>query len=427
MSAMQPHQIAEEFWQIIDDRYPGTAIWWHRQGAGNVWPEWSEAAFDRELRGWLNLASVAGSLNEAVEVNHWARYARFAAGRLRGEIWRRADAPLSHARHILEVLWVTEDFQSFLAALRTLPGWLQRISGVVAGDFWTTIEMKREADGLLGGVLTMPAPQGMDALRWAIATDQAKAAVRTYVANAEGQAYVSTTLVPWVASAHVNLEIWHQRRLEFDSQQQRRPPLVEARGSALATRLGFEVRCRLLTRSGLGARSYARWDPAGEATVYYGATATTTLAMTRILTAWKERARTLHPLSWAIAEPTWVEAGLRRAADFLIADAGPGSSVFEKAVCCWATIYDAVANADAWLWLESGEPDEVARWLEGFMPHRDAWSVVPYLKHNPGRALVGFENYARWQEFHDDPWWGWQWGPIVPDEIARGSTPEATM
>lgn len=427
MSAMQPQQIAEDFWQLIQDRYPGTAIWWHRKGTKNVWPEWSEAAFGRELRDWLALAAAAGSLNEAVEVNHWARYARFASGRLRGEVWRRADAPLSHARHMLEALWVTEDHQSFVTALKALPGWLQGISGVVAGDFWTTIEVTREADGLLEGVLTTPVPQGMDALRWAIAEDQAKAAVRAYVKNAGGQAYASTTLVPWVASAHVDLGRWRQRRLEFDSPQQRQPPRVEYRGSALATRLGFDVRCRLQARSWLGARSYVRWDPAGGATVYYGPAATTTLALMRVLTAWKERVRMIQPLSWAIAEPMWVEAGLRRAADLLMADSVPGRSVFEKVVGCWSKIYDAFAIADAWLWLESGEPDEVARWLEGFMPRRDAWSVVPYLKHNPGRALVSFENYQRWRDFKDDPWWGWHWGPIAPDEISHGGTPEVIV
>lgn len=161
--------------------------------------------------------------------------------------------------------------------------------------------------------------------------------------------------------------------------------------------------------------------------MYYGPAATTTLVLMRVLTAWKERARTLQPLSWAIAEPMWVEAGLRRAADLLMADSVPGPSVFEKAVCCWSKIYDAFAIADAWLWLESGEPDEVARWLEGFMPRRDAWSVVPYLKHNPGRALVSFENYERWQDFKDDPWWGWHWGPIAPEEIIHGGTPEVIV
>lgn len=417
---MQPHQIAEDFWQLIQDRYPGTAIWWHRKVAGNIWPEWSEAAFGRELRRWLSLAETAESLNEAVEVQHWAHYARLAAGRLRGEVWRRADAPLSHARHSLLALWATEDHPSFFKALTDLPGWLQRISGVVAGDFWTAIEVTREAEGLLHGVLTRPVPRGMDALRWAIIEDQAKVAVRAYVKNVASQGYTSTTLVPWMASAHVDLARWRQRRLEFDRPQEGQPPPMGLRGSALATRLGFAGRCRLQFRSWLGACSYVRWDSAGGATVYYGPDAVTTLAMMRVLTVWKERARTLHSLSWAIAEPMWLEAGLRRVADLLVADSRPGLRAFEEAVAGWAKIHDAIAIADAWLWLESGDPEEVARWLEGFMPGRDAWSVVPYLKHNPGRALVSVENYERWRDGSDqNPWWGWDWGPIAPCGRAR--------
>lgn len=414
MSPTQPQQIAEDFWQLIEDRYPGTAIWWHRKGVRNFWPEWNEAAFGRELRRWLSLAETAGALNQAVEVHHWARYARLAIGRLRGEVWRRADAPLSHARHIFLTLWVAEDYPGFFKALTDLPGWLQRVSGVVAGNFWTTIEVTREAEGLLQGVLTRPVPRGMDALHWAIVEDQAKVAVRAYVKSVVSQGYTSTTLVPWMASAHVDLSKWRQRRLEFDSSKKGQLPPLEYRGSALATRLGFDVRCRLQARSWLGARSYARWDEAGGATVYYGPDAGTTLAMMRVLTVWKERARTLHSLSWAIAEPMWLEAGLRRVADLLVADSGPG--VFERAVSSWAKIYDAIAIADAWLWLESADPQEVARWLEGFMPRRDAWSVVPYLKHNPGRALVSFANYERWKNGNNhDSWWGWHWGPIAPE------------
>ncbi len=416
---MQLHQLAEHFWHLIEDRYPGSAIWWHREGSGGQWPEWSEAAFQREMRSWLSLAAEAGLLAELVEADSWGRYARLAAGRLRGEVWRRSDAPLSHARHNLEVLWMIGDYVAFFKALKSLPDWLKSIAGMVAGDFWTTIELSREAHGLLRGACVMPVPPGMDALRWAVAEDQAKLAIHAYVETAKNHSYGTVTVVPWIASAHVDVMSWRQRRNQFDV-----PPGEHFRmasgGRELANGLRFHSRCQTQSSGWLRSRSYARWNPLGLGTVYYGPTASTALVMNWVLTEWKQKASDLEPLSWAIAEPMWMEAGLRRAAELLMADSDRRFREIEVFVNHWARTQEALAVADAWLWLESGEPERVARWLERFVSYRDAWSLVPYLKCNPGRALVSLENYERWKSTTDDSWVGWTWGPIAPDAIRAG-------
>ncbi len=416
---MQPDQLSKDFWQLIENRYPGTALWWNRDVSGSWWPEWDEAAFQREMQRWLALAAAAGSLPEGVEPHSWARYARLAAGRLRGEVWRRADAPLSHARHGLEALRIIGDDRRFFQALLDLPDWLHGISGIMAGDFWTTIELSREAHALIKGVCMTPAPTGMDSLRWAVAMDEVKSAIQAYVQTVKQHSYGTVTVVPWIASAHVDVMRWRRRRKQFDDQQGG-PSFLHARGKDLVQRMPFHSQCHMKSLGWLTSRSYTRWLCTGPPTVYYGPTSSTTLVLNSILTEWKRRARHIDALTWAIAEPMWMEAGLWRAAKRLAEEPEYGFVELENVVAYWTRNQEAIALADAWLWLELGEPEQVARWLERFLCQRDAWSMVPYLKNNPGRALISLQNYERWDDYSERPWMGWDWGPIAPEVLGQG-------
>jgi hypothetical protein len=75
-----------------------------------------------------------------------------------------------------------------------------------------------------------------------------------------------------------------------------------------------------------------------------------------------------------------------------------------------------MAVADAWLWLEGGDPPEVARWLSAWYG-KEALGAVTWLAVHPGRLVDRERIRAEVTEAMAGPggvwaWNGWARGPM---------------
>lgn len=419
----EKHRLESGFWNLLRQRYPATALWWHQNPSEGWWPEWSENAFQREMQGWLGLAETAALTSNDIEVLSWGRFARLAVGRLRGEVWKRPAAPLSHAHYGITVLSILADHPRLWHALSNLPSWLDAMRETAAGDYWAQIELTEEALGLVSTLTHLPVPAGIDHVRWTVAIDQAKAAIVRYRDRVKQRSDHNLAIIPWVGSAHVDVWEWHNRRMSFEFEPHLKEPMRDTMVLGLADLLGGLTHTKKTLVPQLHAKSFWRWNDSGPAVIYYGDHAQSARLGNLVLDWWQQKARLLVSLTWAIAEPVWLEAQM-----LWVMQVFASSSPLAPSAKSWVEkcikMREALALADAWLWLENGEPDVVARWLEGFVsPGANAWAWVPYLKANPGRALTSMQNYYELMSVHEPllttPWSGWQWGPVAPDAIEK--------
>ena len=418
-------RIEHAYWLLLRQRYPASALWWEQVPGDFWWPEWSETAFLREIHEWLLLAEAANRIEDP-EVISWGRYARFSVGRLRGEVWRRPAAPLSHVRYGLSVLTLLGDYPRLKRALQEMPRWLDAIKDIGGGDYWAKTELTQEVAGVLGLVSRIPFPSGIDHVRWTVTVDQVKASINRYAQRCAADAPGTLATVPWIGSAHIDAGGWHRQRQQHQGAGQPLLPLNESNLTVVAHKLGVFAHDQFLVRQSLKNQGFVRWNDLGSAAIYYGRGAYPALLSSLTINWWHHKAQPVSALTWVLAEPTLFESQLLWLCTSLANTNVLGHAV--TAFLKWRVAANlALAYADAWLWIEGGDPDEVVAWLKLFLSPATAAAWIPVLKANPGRALMVADAYRVMAndclpDLKTTNWTGWQWGPIAPDILAKISS-----
>jgi hypothetical protein len=202
-------------------------------------------------------------------------------------------------------------------------------------------------------------------------------------------------------------------------------PLNESILTVVAHKLGLFDNARILITHPLKNQSFVRWNDLDSGTIYYGPGAYSALLSSLTINWWHQKTQSVSALTWALAEPTQFESQL-----LWLYTALANTSLLGQAVSAflkWRVAADlALAYADAWLWIEGGDPNEVVAWLKLFLSPASATAWIPVLKANPGRALMVADAYRNvagdcFPDLKTTNWTGWQWGPIAPEIVAKVS------
>lgn len=395
---IEKKHVQQLFWHHLRQRHPATALWWSTDAPVDLWPEWSATAFQRERDTWLALSEMTQNLDD-YEARSWGRYARLTAGRISAESWRRPEAPVSHLSHLLQALRLVDPDEKRGLRIEVLEGairWLAAIEPPAAADYWTRPVLEMEVRQAIRWLRQWPCPQSVSALAWGTAVDRAATAVQAYRDRILSYKGSHPPEVPWMPIAHLDADDWKARRRAWTRSS--RPAPGPRPPSFGATRPTIPPPVQL-TRTAGGAASWLR-PGNGQPVLFAGDTAGLGAQVAGLFAWWQAQAPALHPLSWVLAEPWWVEGGLR-----LLAEASsPGL------LTRWRETMTALALADAWLWLESGDPEEVTRWLTPVCSRHYALAWIPRLKVNPGRILAGEIAADRYRTAPQ-----WRFGPIAPE------------
>lgn len=415
-------RVAQNFWKLIEDRYPVVALWQGRQVA-QLFPEWSLVAFQREVATWLSLSQEIINYNDR-EMLNWGRFARIVAGRLNGEVWRSPVAPLRHVRQVLKTLQILDPSGSRFRSpqvLEQLLGWISRMQDVAGADYWTLTELDMQIRAIKGLIRRLSVPHGDNPSQWTVLSDQVIHALGRYRETIRSAGVASIPPLPMMASAHVDLFEWHRRRTDYSNQSfgtQARPTELEV----------MELEQYLeppahhyqdIMIPGMGFGSYVL-SSSDQDLVFYGEKAWMSLILSHLWVWWKRRNPAIHPLSWVLANPVWIEGGLWLGVELFMSQFPGWSPVRAGIFQRWMDQCQLLALADAWLWLESGEPDQVACWLARYLPQEYAYRLVPRLKIAPGR-FVSIQMFVDLyhqlggpSEFTDTRW---EEGPFPPEAL----------
>lgn len=407
---MEESPLAAQWWRHLAERYPAIAYWCdHKAVTGNSWPEWSPRAFEREEQSWLILAEASEQAG-TVETRRWARQARMAVLRLRGQTWRRAEGPL---RLVQSVFWAwahigsPEIVRPLVLGLEELPDFLGQASSSVWSDPFIHRRVQATCASLIRIVRHWHRPQSVTPARWSILCDRAVSALLHYETTCPSRP-ASLPVVPWISRAPDPVT-FDQAREKLDRQ---------ASSPAL---LGLDAVSRVLSTLGLddGQRRLAvgmpRWVLNG-GTGLSDRGGTMSHLNTALLAAWIER---YAMLDFVLADP----AALGAAVDWITAhfsiQPGPDQAQWRWA---WAQ-RRALHLADAWLWLNGEDPERVWRWLAKFLGTGPAAMWTNWLHAEPGWALsrlmwldlhnISTERVESWHDLlaispaESPPYWEW--------------------
>ncbi|POB10010.1 hypothetical protein [Sulfobacillus sp. hq2] len=405
--------VREGFLRLVSSRNAVAGIWHGLLPLEQVaWPQWSREAFERERQDWLMLSeSTVGHQDR--DVHHWGRYARLAASRLQAGGWQSPQAPLRHARmQLLAVMLLDPKNQEGVLerTVKELASWLDRLPAERGVDPLERAQLVSQADAL-GMVVAKAVETCQDSQLTVLPIREA---VGRYMDRVPIQDFGADP-IPWRATAHVNTWKWHQRREQFVMPALAPIPKVSVdqwirdldsccRGD------GKEAPWHVERVAHLGTQSWVRLFP--KPTVYGGAQSYGPLLLSRLLCWWADRA-TADPLTWLLSDPPALEAGLYGLAGIVGSDTT--LPVVSLAAQHYRVLCDVLAVADAWLWLEGADPDQVATWLGQWFKPADAWRWALSLSSDVSRKVAA----AELDEEHGGQvassgweWDGWDDGPI---------------
>jgi hypothetical protein len=339
--------LASQFWQLIEARYPWVAHSVAERPLGAL-PEWSEEAFSREEQAWLACAEAAERAS-APTAARWGRFARHAVRRLRGGVWRAADAPLRAVRAWLaanERRLPDDRVPDRLATMiEGLPRFLETAGAVVGGDAWTVRRVEALAADLTGVLVAAAEPSPT--------LQRALDALTAYAARgAFGIGDPHT--VAWIIRAP-DPECFARREARVLGALPSPAPLTADAVRRLLETLGLPGVDDVEPERRLARSLEAAW-------MAYG---------------WPQ-------LDFALADVAALPAVL----DWVVARAAqmPGS---DQAGWRWLYVRrQAVIFADARLWLADEPPERVAAWLAQFLTPPEAVAWVNWLMAEPGWALA---------------------------------------
>lgn len=429
-------RLEENFWSHLSNRYPLTRWWWgnSRDAAVSLFPEWSAQAFEREAAEWRRLAQDSVLLDEA-ESRHWGRFARLAATRLSLGSFEDAAEPLRHANTVLTVVELIDSSAERYpreSLVDSAAEWLARIADVRAHSFWREVRVRSEGARLRHLILhTKPSPDADPAV-FSAKQQNVLSVLEEYLTRVTEGREADLEPVPWVASAHVSVEAWRRERRKMSVE----PPLVIHRPLAGDAILNPDQprapRIQEVVIPGL-RQWWVRPDPEGEGDmVFHGDRRDASMALATVLALWRQQSKWSR-LTWALTPPPHAEGGLASVCRLLEGLWPAWESTQSRFLAQWVQRRRAMAVADAWLWLEGGDPALALPWLSRFLPKHEALAVIPWMKGQPGYYVMSHRVF----EVLSSPPSGQGWdhwvltqGPIMPDalflspeQFTRGAKP----
>jgi len=402
--------LGDRVWSILWQRHPSTAWWWSDSDSGrvpNFFPVWSAEAFAKEATDWRRFAQETTTSGDG-QVRHWGRFARWTATRLLAGSFRGAAEPLRHANAVLDAVQVLDPDHEVVDVAQLasqMVDWLSAVRDVQAGDEWRQLRLRQEAIRLKSHVG-----------RW-LKDDAVSVALDRYVERVTNDVSDDTDPLPWVTVAHVVVEEWRIWR-ETMTQE---PPVVIHRpqydpgGVRDVAQFSFPTLHRVVRPD------LTQWwmrPKSDEATIYVPSHRTEALSLAVLLALWHQQSRQ-EAVTWALTQPPQVEGGLESLVG-LIGQFWPSwAPVVSGFLAQWLQRRRALAVADAWLWLDRGDADEVVKWLGRFMDKSASWALIPWLKSNPGYYVMAHRTAQVLTQTGPTSWEHWMLknGPVMPGAL----------
>lgn len=393
------------FWTLLEEAYPASALWWDDRPAGSVTGgPWTEAAF-------MALADRFRALARALEGRTgeealWRRHAARALVALRAGTWRPGHLPLQTVRRTLLAIAVdhalggaSPDWEALMAPV---PAWLEAVEIPHGKDPRVSAAAAREVVSIRRVCGRVDMPAGV----W----EAVEVALADYLRRLDRAPGDPVEPVPWARAATVDVDAWRRRRAAFV------PPGSGARWSGARSPLAPIAPRPTVAVDALDAAVWVAREP--ERGFAAGPTAREAFWTAELRAFWLERAE-WDPLTWALADPLYVEGALEAVLAEIAGDRGRPADE-RRRMRAFLAREEGIALADAWLWLEGGDPSAVAEWLAPWCGKDDAAGLVGLLALNPGRLVererirgeVADELKGRAGSVFD--WEGWRRGPAPP-------------
>lgn len=413
--------VEEKFWSLLASRHPLTCWWWgspHPEKL-NLLPEWSAPAFVREAQEWRRLAQETVNVNDD-EVQHWGRYARWAAVRLSSGSYQDGADPLVLANalwHVVELLDATREFYPRDKLLNSLSEWLNGIAGVTAADHWRKIRVQSESKRLLEQLRRVQPPVDGDLSMFMEKRQRTIEAVEQYVLRVIHADKMDGEPIAWALSAQMFVDEWRAMRHHMSQE-----PLVTIEYPDLGPHVLHPELEYAPAIQEVVVPSMEQWwvRPASQQTlIYHGAHRDLSLPLALILALWHQRSA-MGPMTWALTPPPHVEGGLMALAHQLESLWPTWEPVKSRVLAQWNQRRRALAMVDAWLWLEDCDPDEALKWLCRFVPKPQAVVVIPWMKTHPGHYVLAHQVFTALSTVEPTPSWNhWVFrkGPMMPPAL----------
>jgi len=414
-----PHDPKSRLGRLFDrcliDRHPVTALWWRGdQKITRLLPEWSADVFSQESARWLHLSQKTGGIEDG-EIRHWGRYARWAHQRIQEESWRNAWAVLQHLVTVLTVVELLDPEGARFPReplLGQMTRWLDRIQGTGHHGYWGKTYLDYWQQLALKNIARLQPPS--PPRDWEGLTRGLTQAIHRFVERQTLLTSGSGSDAPWVPPAHVSDREWVARRQEFLKTSPLPKPAPLDNWPLFPVGLSSDE----VVKPTIGTW----WLKPGrhKDTLVHPHQGAWRDAIGALWTVWRESAGG-HALTWALTPPMFIQGPLWA----LVSDAAQRWPAWPPAshgyLAWWMQWKQALAVADAWLWLEGGDPDEVLKFLERWVSTGSAQFWVVYLKTHPGEMIMTWRACRYWTEAHQGkPYWTQL--PIMPDRLFQADT-----
>ncbi|WP_053959515.1 hypothetical protein [Sulfobacillus thermosulfidooxidans] len=378
--------IKQAFVKLLAERAPAAMIWHDLAPHHSFqWPEWSQNAFSKERKEWLALSQLTMTSDDA-EVRHWGRFARLAANRIAQGAWQSPLAPWHTLRSAFFTLWLLDIQGQDIAWERVCShaaDWLHSLTEQRGGDVFARAQLRGEADDFQRWLGMVAATQ--DGVGQVVAS--LAAAVDDYVAQID-QRDMCPVDVPWATSAHVNAWEWHNRRILYEIPGFTPVPvmsikwLTEHFPSAIFPADTNERIPQYVLVPALDRSSWVRFTP--EPTVFFGPNAQGSIILSQLYLRWVQQYR-YDRVSFVLTPSPIFESVLYVLVTYLPEETSKALSLWKQR---WRNLVDALALADAWMWLEGAEPKRAQEWLKSLLGDDRATAWVLRLKTDPSHFLV---------------------------------------
>jgi len=407
--------------RIATERYPASVVWWLGELPRPIWAPWNAREFERLSERWREVArrSAAKSGDAKVYGDHSRRA---VVSILHHQSWKLAHVPLMHLRTTLQTLWIFQRMTGVHVAweewLTSANGWLDQLLGqsLSAGDPWIQAEVLSEQErirrvlNLIAGV--DPGPELKAAI---IQVKRSVARIRDQFQRGWRE---SMEPPGWTAPANLDSEEWKRRRQSVST-----PVDISSAASGKGFGLGdVFIATHPSEVVHVDELSACTWVLPTEASVKVavGSRGELTQLVTDVRIWWWQQAKQTSSLAWALADPLYIEAVLI-ATWAQLADNHAESLDDDRRRVLARLVQNSevMASADAWLWLEEGDLNQVFDWLCPFFGASASRRLISRMQVYPGywmererlRTLV---QSAMTEEGGDlRNWSGWQRGPEI--------------
>ncbi len=419
MSVAQERKLAERVGNLVRDRYPATFLWWTGEMPDPRWPAWNAREFGRVAERWQD---VARRSDDQPNPRVWAAHARAAMAGIRRQVWRLGHAPFAQARHTLEIFERYEELTGIAVPwtewLAGLDEWLAKLGPLAAGELRVQASAKLEIGRLRGRVRQVAKTRADGRLR--SLGDLIEQRLNHHLQQVRG-AWSQDVLEPppWASPAVVAVSAWRERREGFLPDQRFSGERRASVSLRLEDVLMTDPPATVVEVEGVGDGMMVLPGPPSKIVV--GRAAPTGTLAADVYRWWFDRAEGVDLLTWAVADPIYIEAAILALWSRLVAERRlePGRHRLLQRLSAES---EMLALADAWLWLEDAEEKAVTEWLRPWIePPFTAATRVKHMQLCPGyfvqRDLVKRRLEAEMASADALAWPGWELGPF--DLVSR--------